>query len=130
MKPHAAQQSAVYGTARLPHPPSYYASTPLADQGAPWFRVSADWPGGGFAFTLQFDDEARARAWTDARAAHHPGAVVEVQQRAEKECAELSAAEVDAMASDLHNHQLKTSGELQRRRDDDAMWAERNWLRA
>jgi hypothetical protein len=96
-------------------PLSAYAPTPPCAADAPWFRVSAEFEGAGWSYTLQFDSSEAARAWATARTAHHRRVVIDVEQRSFAECAELSAAEVDALAADLRYDQLKNAGELDRR---------------
>lgn len=40
------------------------------------FRVSADWPGGGFAYTLPFADQHAANTWAKRKAGPRSGAVI------------------------------------------------------
>jgi hypothetical protein len=47
----------------------------------PWFRVSGDWPGGGFGYTLPFNDAAAAEAWGKRKARFHHNAVITVTPR-------------------------------------------------
>lgn len=44
----------------------------------PLFRVEADWPGGGFGYTLPFADAQAALAWGRAKARHHRDAEITV----------------------------------------------------
>lgn len=46
-----------------------------------WFRIEIDWPGGGFAVTLQFADRAAAVAYAEKKAKGHEGAVISVELR-------------------------------------------------
>jgi hypothetical protein len=45
------------------------------------YRVEADWLGGGFGYTNDFPSEQAACAWGQAKAKHHPDAVVSVMTR-------------------------------------------------
>ena len=45
------------------------------------FRVSADWPGGGFSYTMEFADQAAALRWARHKAVAHPDAVVSAEPR-------------------------------------------------
>jgi hypothetical protein len=40
------------------------------------FRISADWPGGGFTFTRPFADAAQAHAWAQAKTAARTAAEI------------------------------------------------------
>lgn len=47
------------------------------------YRCTADWNGGGIAYTLPFPDQETALEWTRRRALLHPGAEIAAVPRAE-----------------------------------------------
>jgi hypothetical protein len=47
----------------------------------PWFRVVGDWAGGGFGYTLPFQDAQAAEAWGKRKARYHSDAVISVTPR-------------------------------------------------
>src|SRR4051812_41538976 len=57
---HVDEQPNVWGNARDAQPASAYLPTPPCAADAPWFRVEASWPGGGWRFTLRFNDKHAA----------------------------------------------------------------------
>lgn len=61
--------------------PAVIAECALHEPPQQLFRVSADWPGGGFGYTLPFPSREAAHSWASLRARLHPGAVVCVEAR-------------------------------------------------
>jgi hypothetical protein len=47
------------------------------------FRVTADWPGGGFSYTIPATNQAAARAWGEQKARFHADACVMATPRAQ-----------------------------------------------
>lgn len=118
---------------------------PLGQQPAShrYFRVEAEWQGGGVWITLPFANEQAAAAWGENKAKGHADAVITVRDRGPATYADSqAAAEADAravvlregdfteeelLAVDLAMLRRKTDINAQRSQDWKAGCAESDW---
>jgi hypothetical protein len=114
------EQPNVWGSARDAQPASAYLPTPPCDANAPWFRVEASWPGGGWRHTARFNDNHAAYSWAIARTIHRSEVNVLVEQFDAESCALLSAQADEAAAADLQLDDEKNSGAWDRQREERA----------
>jgi hypothetical protein len=114
------EQPNVWGSARDVQPASAYLPTPPCDADAPWFRVEASWPGGGWRHTARFNDNHAAYSWAISRTIHRSEVNVIVEQFDAESCAVLSARADEAAAADLQLDDEKNSGAWDRQREERA----------